>query len=104
MKLVLEDSQGKADVISGQIEFLMQLFSILSKNDMQIQNSSEHMIPINPIKREFIRDKFCPFENGSLHPLVVNSRRKKPQMQEFYSVLAKTINQRRNTSYNVTAT
>ena len=57
MKLVLEDSQGRADVIAGQAEFLVQLFSIMLKNDMQTQKFSEHMIFINPIKREFIRDK-----------------------------------------------
>lgn len=57
MKLVLEDSQGRADVTAGQAEFLVQLFSIMLKNDMQTQKFSEHMIFINPIKREFIRDK-----------------------------------------------
>ena len=68
MKLVLEGSQVKVDVISEQTEFLMQLFSILSKNDMQIQNSSEYMIFINPVKREFIRDKFCQLNMAVLHP------------------------------------
>ena len=68
MKLVLEDSQGRADVIAGQAEFLVQLFSNMLKNDMQIQKFSEHMIFINPTEREFIRDKFCQFDMAVLHP------------------------------------